>query len=93
LTVRQRIREALSQNPMATLDLSRALRVPEKEIIGHLEHVARSLRPPDRLVVFPPACHQCGFVFSHRSRFTTPGRCPRCRHEGISPPVFEIKKG
>jgi predicted Zn-ribbon and HTH transcriptional regulator len=89
-TPRQRIIAELERGPMTVRDLSQALHLPEKEIAGHLEHAARSLKAPHRLVITPAACHKCGFTFAHRHRISTPGRCPRCRHEGISPPVFRI---
>jgi predicted Zn-ribbon and HTH transcriptional regulator len=90
-TPRRRIIEALERGAMTVRDLSQALQLSEKEIIGHLEHVARSLKAPFRLVITPAACHKCGFAFPGRRRLSTPGRCPRCRHEGISPPAFRIE--
>ena len=80
---------------MTARDLSQALGLSEKEIAGHLEHVEKSLKPPRRLAITPPSCHQCGYAFRDRARhrFSTPGRCPRCRHEGISPPLFRIEGG
>jgi predicted Zn-ribbon and HTH transcriptional regulator len=71
-------------------DLSKAVRISEKEVIAHLEHVEKSLRRPKRLIIEPPVCNRCGFVFAERRRFSSPGRCPECRHEGISPPAFRI---
>ena len=92
-TPRRRIIAELERCAMTVRDLSQALQLPEKELIGHLEHVARSLRAPHRLVITPAACHKCGFAFPGRHRISTPGRCPRCRHEGISPPLFRIVAG
>jgi predicted Zn-ribbon and HTH transcriptional regulator len=93
VTPRQQIIAELEQGTMSVRDLSQALRFPEKEIVGHLEHVERSLKAPRRLIVTPAACHKCGFAFTGRHRLSTPGRCPRCRHEGISPPLFRIEGG
>jgi predicted Zn-ribbon and HTH transcriptional regulator len=90
-TPRRRIIGELEREAMTVRDLSQALRLSEKEIIGHLEHVERSLKAPHRLIVTPAACHKCGFVFTGRHRISTPGRCPRCRHEGISPPRFRVE--
>jgi transcriptional regulator len=92
-TPRRRIVAELERDAMTVQDLSQALRLSEKEIIGHLEHVQRSLKAPHRLIVTPAACHKCGFTFAGRRRVSTPGRCPRCRHEGISPPAFRIEGG
>lgn len=92
-TPRQRIVGELERGVMTTRDLSQRLGLSEKEVAGHLEHVVKSLKPPRRLVITPASCHQCGFVFRSRARhrFSTPSRCPRCRHEGISPPLFRVE--
>ena len=91
LTVRQRIMAELEKDSMTARDLSKAIRISEKEVIAHMEHVARSLKPPKRLMIESPVCNQCGFSFPNRRRFTSPSRCPQCRHEGIRPPVFSIR--
>jgi len=93
LTLRQLIMSELEAGPMTARDLSKTIRISEKEAIAHLEHVARSLHPPKRLVLLPPACNKCGFVFKDRRRFSSPSRCPECRHEGIQPPAFRIEGG
>jgi predicted Zn-ribbon and HTH transcriptional regulator len=93
MTIRQSIMAELENGPMTARDLSKAIRISEKEVIAHMEHVAKSAQPPKRLVIEPSACNKCGFVFSDRRRFSSPSRCPQCRHEGISPPVFRIESG
>jgi len=93
MTLRQLISVELEKAPMTARELSKTVRISEKEAVSHLEHVAKSLHPPRRLIIEPPFCHKCGFVFSERRRYTSPGRCPRCRHEGIQPPVFRIDSG
>ena len=93
LTIRQSIAAELEKGPMTAKDISKAIRISEKEAVAHMEHVARSLHPPNRLIIEPPVCNKCGFVFAERRRFTSPGRCPRCRHEGIQPPSFRIETG
>ncbi|HLG22661.1 MAG TPA: hypothetical protein VI382_07575 [Candidatus Manganitrophaceae bacterium] len=90
-TFRKRIISELEKGAMTARDLSKSLRASEKEIIAHLEHVEKSLQPPKRLIIEPPICNKCGFAFSERRRFSTPSRCPRCRHEGIHPPAFKIE--
>jgi hypothetical protein len=93
MTPRQRIMAELEIGPMTARNLSKAIRISEKEVIAHMEHVAKSVQPPKRLVIEPPVCNKCGFVFSHRQRFSSPSRCPECRHEGITQPVFRIAGG
>ena len=90
MTLRQRIMAELEGNCMTARDLSKAIRISEKEVIAHMEHVAKSLKPPRRLHIEPSVCNRCGYVFSDRRKFSSPSRCPSCRHEGISPPSFRI---
>jgi transcriptional regulator len=90
MTLRQLIMAELEKNLMTVRELSKAIRISEKEVIAHLEHVARSIKPHKRLMIEPPTCNKCGFVFADRHRFSTPSRCPKCRHEGIHPPAFKI---
>ncbi len=91
-TVRRRIAALLSEGARSARELSVAVRRPEKEIGGHLEHLRKSLRAEGRrLVLIPAACLDCGFVFRKRERLTSPGRCPVCRAETISDPSFRIE--
>ena len=90
MTIRQLILVELEKGSMTARDLSKAIRISEKEAIAHMEHVAKSLHPPKRLIIEPPVCNRCGFVFADRRRFSSPSSCPQCRHEVISPPAFRI---
>ncbi len=92
-TIRQEIMALIVGSPMTAKDLSQIIRISEKEVYPHLEHIAMSLRndKEKKLVIEPSRCHQCEFIFRERRRLTPPSRCPRCRHEGISPPVFSIE--
>ncbi|HWI40131.1 MAG TPA: transcriptional regulator [Verrucomicrobiae bacterium] len=78
---------------MSAKEISVAVRVAEKEVYGHLEHIRRSLHAAGgALEVTPAECRRCGFTFSARERLTPPGRCPACRHEGILEPLFSIRR-
>ncbi len=90
LTIRQSIICLLEREAMTARDISKVIRISEKEVLAHLEHVSKSIQPPKRLVIDPSVCQQCGFVFRDRRRFSSPSRCPECRHEGITRPVFSI---
>ena len=91
LTIRQRIIRYLERETMTARELSKALKIPEKEVIAHMDHVAKSVQSPKRLLIEPSVCQQCGFVFRNRRRFSSPSRCPECRHEGITRPEFSIQ--
>ncbi|MBI3995756.1 MAG: transcriptional regulator, partial [Nitrospirae bacterium] len=74
MTIRQLITAELEKGPMTARDLSKTIRISEKEAIAHMEHVAKSLHPPKRLIIEPSVCNKCGFVFSDRRRFSSPSR-------------------
>jgi predicted Zn-ribbon and HTH transcriptional regulator len=94
-TSRQQIMDLITGTPHTSRDLAQALRMSEREIEGHLTHIARSVsRDPTRTFMLQPAvCDSCGFVFSERTRLTRPSRCPRCRSERVSAPRYEIQQG
>jgi hypothetical protein len=80
----------LKERQVTARDLSRFLGITEKEVYQHLPHVERSLRHGVSLITEPARCLDCGFVFKKRKRFTTPGRCPVCRSEAITPAAYGI---
>ncbi len=91
LTKRQALLRLLREQRWTSRELADALDIPEREVEAHLPHIVRSLaRTSDVFLIEPSSCGSCGFEFQTRTRFTRPGRCPRCRGEDISPPRFEI---
>lgn len=91
-TLRQEIIDILAEAEESAHALSKLVGIAEKEVCGHLEHIARSLTGRGRkLEVHPAACLECGFTFKDRRRFSAPSRCPRCRGEHLSAPRFRVK--
>ena len=92
-TVRRAMIVLLDREPLSALEISAAVRIPEKEVYGHLEHIRRSLHAEAaELVVTPAECRACGFIFVKRDRLAPPGKCPVCRHEAILDPLFAIRR-
>jgi len=92
-TLRQRIRALLAGPPLSLKEISGEVRISEKDVLGHLEHLERSLhRQGCSLVVEPAECGRCGFVFTKRERLKKPGRCPVCRGEVIHEPLFSVRE-
>ncbi len=90
-TARQRILAVISERPRSAREISSDVRIPEKEVFGHLDHLRRSLHREGRRVEMTPAeCLACGFVFRKRERFEKPGRCPVCRGESVSEPLYFV---
>ena len=90
-TIRQEILRHLQNGPVTARELSKLLKVMEKQIIPHLEHLDLSLRRSERRLLIDPAeCVDCGFRFEKRSRFTRPGSCPCCHSNRIEEPAFRL---
>ena len=89
LTLRKKLAEILEQESLDLQEISKFLGIKEKEVLDHLQHIAKSARPK-RLVVEPAYCKQCGFSFKKRTHLNTPGRCPVCKSEQIPAPRFQI---
>jgi predicted Zn-ribbon and HTH transcriptional regulator len=91
LTLRKKLAEILEQESLDLKEISEFLGIKEKEVLDHLQHIARSARFK-RLAVEPPYCKRCGFSFKKRTRLNTPDRCPLCRSESISLLRFQLIK-
>lgn len=93
-TIRHAILAVLSRGePVSALEISGEVRIPEREVCGHLEHISKTLRATGRrLVVIPAECAECGFVFHKRDRLTKPGKCPVCGGGPIREPLFAVRE-
>ena len=91
-TIRQQMMDLLNKEEMTAIELSQGLGIREKEVYEHLPHIARSLAAQGKkLVIRPSRCLKCAYVFEDRKRFTSPGRCPRCRGTHLRVPAYEIR--
>ncbi|MEM3563716.1 MAG: hypothetical protein QXR19_10835 [Candidatus Jordarchaeaceae archaeon] len=93
-TRREKIVKLLSTGEPVSLDeLCRMLGVFDRKIVlEDLSHIAQTLKKKNiKLVMLPPSCLKCGFVFKDLSRPKLPSRCPKCKNERISQPIFQIK--
>ena len=91
-TIRQQIIDLLCSDELTLRDLSQAVSITEKEVVGHLGHIERSIRRQGKkLVEIPHKCLSCGFVFDKRSRFSKPGRCPSCKNSHMQTARYHIE--
>jgi predicted Zn-ribbon and HTH transcriptional regulator len=98
LTIRERIIELLrsAREPLTAEDIVRilGLEIPVREVYEHLLHIAKTIRSKSQgrevLLMEPPVCRKCGYVFRDLDKPKKPSRCPRCKSEWISPPRFII---
>lgn len=80
-------------NPRTAKEISGEVRIPERDIYEHLEHIRKTMNKGEyRLVVVPARCERCGFVFRKRGRLKKPGKCPICRSESVTEPLFSVEK-
>jgi len=92
-TTRHAVIELLREHTLSAKELSAKIRMPEKEVCGHLEHIRRSIHATGEILEVSPAqCRRCGFLFTKRDRLTVPGKCPVCRHEAVAEPLFCIRQ-
>lgn len=89
LTLRKRMIEALEKESLDLREIGNLFGMREKEVLDHLKHLEKSLHGR-HLIAEPAYCMACGFSFKKRTRLNTPGRCPICKSEQISPPRFKI---
>lgn len=90
-TIRHKIIAALTAQSLSAKEISADVRISEKEVYAHLEHIRKTVsKGGHNLIVTPSECNKCGFVFKKRDRLKKPGKCPVCSGESISAPLFSI---
>jgi len=65
-----------------------------REIYEHLRHIAKSIRRSNHtkaLLMIPPKCRRCGYIFKDLDEPKKPSKCPACKGESIEPPRFIIR--
>jgi predicted Zn-ribbon and HTH transcriptional regulator len=99
LTLREKIMKLLieTKNPLSVDDIIAYLGLTPRDkrlVYDALEHIAKTIRRRSKgkleLVMIPPRCLKCGYVFKDLKKPRKPSRCPRCKSERISPPLFKI---
>ena len=90
-TIRHEIAALITEQGRSAREISEEVRISEKEVLEHLEHIRTALhRSGGRFLMTPPVCQKCGFQFRKRERLGKPGKCPSCQGEQISPSRFSI---
>jgi predicted Zn-ribbon and HTH transcriptional regulator len=92
-TIRRRITTLLKETRLTGKELSGQLRIPERDVYEHLEHIRKTMNKGEyKLLVTPARCDRCGFVFTKRGRLKKPGKCPICRNEALEEPLFSVQR-
>lgn len=62
------------------------------EVYRHIEHIAKSIKSKTNgkiiIVMQPPRCRKCGYIFRDLRKPRKPSKCPKCKSEWIKPPSF-----
>jgi|TARA_B100000315_G_scaffold212893_1_gene210517 hypothetical protein len=91
-TVRKEIISFLKEQTLTMKEISGYVRISEKEVSAHLEHIKKTiLRDNLKMVVDPATCKKCGFAFKKREKLNKPGKCPLCHGESIEEPAYSIR--
>ena len=91
-TVRQRMIDLLAEEARDIRELSQLLHIREREVIDHLDHIARTVAAQNRtLEMTPPVCLACGYEFPSRKKLKPPSRCPECKHERVDAPLYRVR--
>ena len=89
-TTRQRIADALREEPAAAATLAEEFAITTSSALSHVEHIAHSLEGTDEeLLAAPPECRDCGFT-GFDDLTNRPSRCPECKSENVEEPVYTI---
>ena len=90
-TTRERMADRLREEELPASALAREFDIQTPTALDHVRHIARSLAPADeQLLVAPPTCQECGFD-EFDDPVNRPSRCPECKAETLSEPVFRIR--
>ncbi len=90
-TIRQNIISVIKGRTLSARGISAEVKVSEKEVYGHLEHIQKTINKGElTLVIIPAECRKCGFIFRKREKLKKPGKCPVCNSELIQEPLFSI---
>jgi predicted Zn-ribbon and HTH transcriptional regulator len=86
-TTRERIIEILEREyGKGPESLSRKLEITESEVLEHIKHITES----EDVEVIPPKCKNC--EFDNFDNLFDPTKCPSCRSEWITNPIFTIRE-
>jgi len=99
LTLREKLVKLLSESPepLSVSEIASLLGLDQRDkkvLYSELEHVAKTIRRKTgnkmQLVMIPPICKNCGYVFKDLEKPRKPSKCPKCKSERIAEPKFKI---
>ncbi|MEM1526155.1 MAG: transcriptional regulator [Ignisphaera sp.] len=97
-SIRQRMVKLLEsiEEPITAEDIASSLDIDVNNVYIHLAHLAKTVRRSSSgkkaLLMVPPRCRECGYIFKDLDKPKKPSKCPRCRSERIEHPRFIIRE-
>ncbi len=84
-----------SSNFLSAEQIARSLDIKDVKLIySDIQHIAKTIRSlsggREIIVMDPPRCRKCGFVFKNTKHLGKPGKCPKCKSTWIEPARFKI---
>ena len=96
MTRRQLIIKLLKENknPLSLNEIAVEMFIDKKTVLEDLSHIAKTLKGKGKfqLIMFPPQCRVCSFIFKNLKNPKLPSKCPKCKKRKIIPPEFTIKE-
>ncbi len=98
-TIREKIMNLLLENKGRFYTVNQIIAIlgldlKPREVYKHLEHIAKTIRRKSKgqliLVMKPPVCLKCGYIFKDLDKPRKPSKCPKCHSQWISDPEFAI---
>ena len=97
-TIRKQIMKLLQETDMPLtaeeISLNLGHELTPSQVYDHLRHIAKTIRRTSGgklvLVMRPPICRKCGYVFKEIKKPRAPSKCPKCHSQWIDPPAFMI---
>jgi len=99
-TLREKIMRLLSEtrDPLSVDEICYLLGLSLNErdrVYESLSHIAKTIKRQSKgrkqLLMLPPQCRSCGYIFKELSKPKKPSKCPKCKSQRINPPRFIIR--
>jgi predicted Zn-ribbon and HTH transcriptional regulator len=97
-SIRERMTRLLetTEEPLTAEYIAQIFDMDVEDVYIHLIHIAKSIRRSSNgkklLLMIPPRCRKCGYIFKDLDKPKKPSRCPKCKSEWIDSPRFIIKE-
>ena len=89
MTRRKVIQEMLEEKQCSIKEVASTYGISLKHAQNEIKHIVKSAKCK-YLNIVHAKCLSCNFIFSKRTRLNKPSRCPRCKSERLTSPLFQL---